>query len=148
MGEIDFVRRSGLQRHVRPVAVIPRDDELQFMLKRAVSQRHTRFGSQMFLQRSPQAFDDRDAAAIADGAKALTDVVTSAPVHESMTSKTFALIRDQVSGRCTILVNYLTEETAYLLRGRLSAKAREAQDASRARAESLPAGAGTRFRTC
>ena len=116
---------------MRPVAVIPKDDQLHFKLKRAVSQRHTGFGSPVLFQRSPQAFDDRDAASLADGAKALTDVVTSAPLHEAMTAELLALVRDQVSGRCTNLANYLTEETMHLLRGRLSAKAREAQDASR-----------------
>ena len=54
--------------------------------------------------------------------------MTSAPVHESATAELLALVCDQVSGRSANVANYLTEETTYLLRGRRSAKAREAKD--------------------
>jgi hypothetical protein len=94
-------------------------------------QRHPRRRSQNFLQRSPKAFDDRNAASLADRAKTLTDVVTLAPGRKVLAAELLALVRDQVARSGTNLAHYLSDKTTYLLRAWRLTKAPRAKNTAR-----------------
>src|SRR5262249_50093957 len=70
-------------------------------------------------------------ACLADSTESLTDVVMAAPVLQAVAGKLLSLVRDQVPGGCADLANHVAQKTADLLRGRLSAKEREAKHTSR-----------------
>jgi hypothetical protein len=116
---------------VWPVAVAPTSRKTDFVLKRPMLQRYPRPGSQNVLQRSPKAFDDRNAASLADRAKTLTDVVTLAPGRKVLAAELLAVVRDQVARSGIDLSHYLSDKTTYLLRAWLLAKASEAKDTAR-----------------
>src|SRR6516225_9914471 len=129
--EVDFVGCGAPQRHVWPIAVVPRNSQMDFAVNRAAQQRYPRRGPQALLQCPPKAFDDSNAACLADSTESLTDVVMAAAVLQAVAGKLLSLVRDQVPGGCADLANHLAQKTADLLRGRLSAKAGEAKHTSR-----------------
>jgi hypothetical protein len=67
--EVDFVGCGAPQRHVWPIAVVPRNSQIDFAVNRAAQQRYPRRGPQALLQCPPKAFDDSNAACLADSSR-------------------------------------------------------------------------------
>ena len=82
---IDLIRRPSAQRHMRPVLVVPINRRADLMAKGTPVQRHQRHATEQHLEREDQAFDDRQAPMLADGATAWRlDPLTSTPTLEAV----------------------------------------------------------------
>jgi hypothetical protein len=93
---IDLLRDRAFQEIMRPKPVVPVEVERELASKRVVSVGDKQSTRALFLHRSDQSLDDGDAAVLADGAEALPDVPTPAPLSEPLVSELRPTVRDQM----------------------------------------------------
>ena len=96
---VDFIGRFAAKELMRPIAVVPVNTEPQLGGHAAHVKRDERQGCHAFgLQRFDEAFDDRDAAVLADGAEAGSHVSAFAPAFEARAPELGTLVGDVVLG--------------------------------------------------
>jgi len=76
---VHFVRRAAVQRHVRPMFVVPADEQIEHSAERLASHGHHEQSRTAGLECQDESLDDGQAAVLADGPEARTDVATLAP---------------------------------------------------------------------
>ena len=114
-----------------PMLVVPRKDRGQLTSQLLPPQRDEWQFAQDLLGRQDHALDDRNAALLADGAKAWADAVTSAPLAVFLARPELrALVADQMAWRRTGVVNHPAEKHADLERVRLMIEDGKALDSA------------------
>jgi hypothetical protein len=93
---VDLLRGRAFQEIMRPMPVVPVDVEPELASKRVASVGDKQSTRALFLHRSDQSLDDGDAAVLADGAEALPDAPTPAPLPEPLVSELRPTVRDQM----------------------------------------------------
>ncbi len=83
---------------MRPVLVVPVEAAKQLSPHVAAAQRDDDSTRALVLERSDEAFGNRDAAVLADGAKPRLDACALAPGLEALTPELRALVADDVLG--------------------------------------------------
>lgn len=117
---------------MRPVRVVPAAPKRQFARKLGPPERHEHQPSrELSLERPHQALDDRDAAVLADGAKAMTNPVTLTPVRKTAVDELRASVRDEMSRRSTGGADGAVEENLDRFRGGLLLEYGYAHDTAR-----------------
>jgi hypothetical protein len=81
--EVHFIGCGTMQSRVRAVGIVPGDEEIDFAMHGAAQEWQDGQSAHAFLERPDEALDHSDAAWPADGAKALANGVTAAPVLET-----------------------------------------------------------------
>ena len=112
---VGFIRRSAAQGCVRPMLVEPGDPLIGVSAERTLPQRHGDPPEALFFESADEPFDDRDAAALADGAETRLDPASLAPSLEPFAPELRALVADDVPGRSPGLANGLGKEGDDLL---------------------------------
>jgi len=94
--KVDFIWSRRLQTAVRPMAVVPLDEEADLTAECSPIQRHENATQSLPLHGSHQSFDHRDAAVLLDGPEALADATPPAPSPESLVGELRPLVGDEV----------------------------------------------------
>lgn len=89
--------RSAQERAVRPEEAVVQDGVAEALLEGALGERSEDRKPESPLERPPEALDDRDGTAVADGAEAMRDG-TEAPGEDSR-RELASLVRDEERGR-------------------------------------------------
>jgi hypothetical protein len=107
---IGFVRRPATQKRMWPPLVVPFNEPSKLGPKIPASHWDVKHACEFVFQSANEAFDHRDASVLADGTEARLDLLAFAPALESVAPELAALVRDDVLGLGTVLLDRAFQE--------------------------------------
>ena len=81
---------------MRTAPFVPHEVKVEFPPEVPAAKRQERVPQAFFFHRADEAFDERDAAVLADSPEALPDAAMPAPLLEPVTPELRAFVRDEV----------------------------------------------------
>ncbi len=81
--EVDLVRSSSLERTVRPMAVVPLDEQREFTPENRPVIGNDELARALALDGPDESLDNRETAVFFDGPEALSDATAAAPAPEA-----------------------------------------------------------------
>ncbi len=95
--EVDLVRSLGLERTVRPMAVVPLDEQREFTLKRRPIVRNDELARALVFDGPDESLDNRETSIFLDRPEALSDTTVAAPAPEAEICELPAVIGNQIT---------------------------------------------------
>ena len=123
--EVDLVRSSSIEGAMRPMAVVPLDEQREFAPESRAVIGNDELARALVLDGPNQSFDNRETAIFLDGPESLVDTTSATPAPESTVGELPAVVGDQVTRTGMCRANGPAEEGSDSRGGRLLLEHRE-----------------------